>query len=90
MLLLTSFCSVDYFLGLLGLAFHPNYSTNGYFYIFYSFSEDGDEFQRVSRMSVSATDPNEADPSSEVPLITQLDEASTVNHAVGKSRLSTN
>ena len=30
--------------GLLGLAFNPNYATNGYFYIFYSFSEDGDLF----------------------------------------------
>ena len=27
--------------GLLGLAFHPNYSSNGYFYIFYTAAADG-------------------------------------------------
>ncbi|MEM7392304.1 MAG: PQQ-dependent sugar dehydrogenase, partial [Verrucomicrobiota bacterium] len=65
--------------GLLGLAFHPNYAANGYFYIFYSFFDDGDLFQRVSRMSVSASDPNEADPSSEVPMITQEDDMNNHN-----------
>lgn len=41
--------------GLLGLAFHPNYATNGYFYVNYTRSGDGDTV--IARYSVSA-DPN--------------------------------
>ncbi len=48
--------------GLLGLAFHPDYSNNGFFYVNYTRS-DGDT--RVSRFSVDANDPNVADPNSE-------------------------
>lgn len=43
--------------GLLGLAFHPNYSDNGYFYINYT---DLDGNTQVDRYTVS-TDPNIAD-----------------------------
>lgn len=38
--------------GLLGLAFHPNYATNGYFYVNYTRSSDGATV--VARYSVSA------------------------------------
>ena len=48
--------------GLLGLAFHPNYATNGYFYVNYT-DINGDT--KVSRFSVSAGNPNQANPSSE-------------------------
>jgi glucose/arabinose dehydrogenase len=48
--------------GLLGLAFHPNYAQNGWFYVNYIRS-NGDT--RISRYTVSATDPNVADPASE-------------------------
>lgn len=47
--------------GLLGLAFHPNYAQNGYFYVNY-IGNDGNS--RISRFQVS-TDPNVADKSSE-------------------------
>jgi glucose/arabinose dehydrogenase len=47
--------------GLLGLAFHPLYRRNGYFYVNYTnLSND----TVIARYSVSATDPNRADPAS--------------------------
>ena len=48
--------------GLLGLAFHPDYANNGFFYLNYTRSSDGATV--VSRWSVSS-DPNVADPASE-------------------------
>ena len=47
--------------GLLGLAFHPRYATNGYFYV--NFTDPGGD-TRVERFSVSANDPDIADPGS--------------------------
>jgi glucose/arabinose dehydrogenase len=52
--------------GLLGLAFHPNYKQNGFFFVNY-IKSDGDT--RVARFKVSAADPNKADPESELPII---------------------
>ena len=56
--------------GLLGLVFHPDYYTNGYFYINYT-SEDSNGVLRtiVSRFSRNATKPNFADETSEVILM---------------------
>ena len=51
--------------GLLGLVFHPNYSSNGYFYVHYA---DQDENSVISRFSVTAN-PDVADPSSELILL---------------------
>ncbi|MDQ1858224.1 PQQ-dependent sugar dehydrogenase [Chryseobacterium sp. WLY505] len=48
--------------GLLGLAFHPQYSANGYFFVYYN-NLAGNII--VARYSVSSTDPNAADPASE-------------------------
>ena len=53
--------------GLLGLAFHPNFSDNGYFYVNYT-GNDGDT--RISRFQVSEDDPNIAEPESEQILLT--------------------
>jgi glucose/arabinose dehydrogenase len=52
-------------MGLLGLAFHPNYAQNGYFFVNYTGS-GGDTF--ISRFRVS-DDPNKADPASELNLL---------------------
>jgi glucose/arabinose dehydrogenase len=52
--------------GLLGLAFHPDYETNGYFFVNYT-DLDGDT--RVSRFSVDPADPNAALPDSELNLL---------------------
>jgi hypothetical protein len=54
--------------GLLGLAFHPDYETNGYFYVNYTASNP--DRTVISRFSVSAADPNQADPASEMVLLT--------------------
>ena len=54
--------------GLLGLVFHPQYGTNGFFYVYYC-GGTGNGFTRVSRFHVT-TDPDVADPGSELPLWT--------------------
>lgn len=69
--------------GLLGLAFHPDYARNRYFYVFYTrlaTTEAGSGLHdRLSRFETSPDDPNAALPNSEVPLITQRDEANNHN-----------
>jgi glucose/arabinose dehydrogenase len=52
--------------GLLGLAFHPDYANNGYFYVNYT-KPNGDT--QVSRFSVDSGNPDLADPNSELPII---------------------
>src|SRR5262249_40631018 len=62
--------------GLLGLAFHPQYASNGFFYVTYTFSTNGGfdgVHIRLARFQVSPQDPNQALPDSELPLITQFD-----------------
>ena len=57
-------------MGLLGLAFHPDYATNGYFYTYYTFTNDsGERRSRVSRFQVSAGDPSSAAAESELVLM---------------------
>jgi len=57
--------------GLLGLAFHPDYTENGRFFVYYSGPKDEDdpeEFDselRLSEFQVSVDDPNVADADSE-------------------------
>jgi glucose/arabinose dehydrogenase len=53
--------------GLLGLAFHPQYATNGYFYINYT-NTNGNTV--IARYSVSTTNANVADATSGVTLMT--------------------
>lgn len=53
--------------GLLGLAFHPEYVSNGYFYVNYTASNPNRTI--ISRFSVSASNPNQADPASELVLL---------------------
>ena len=55
--------------GLLGLAFHPDYKQNGYFYVDYT-DNNAVGNTVISRFSVSAADSNLADPNSEVILLT--------------------
>jgi hypothetical protein len=54
--------------GLLGLAFHPNYSNNGYFYVDYTRAGDGRTV--IARYSVNPSNPNQGDFNSEVRLLT--------------------
>ncbi len=53
--------------GLLGLAFHPDYKNNGYFYVNYTNNSTN---TRISRFSVDPNNPNQADAGSEVVLLT--------------------
>jgi glucose/arabinose dehydrogenase len=49
--------------GLLGLAFHPDFANNGRFYVYYSdYNTQGHPF--LVEYTVSADDPNQADPDS--------------------------
>jgi len=53
--------------GLLGLAFHPEFETNGYFFVNYT-NTAGNTV--IARYSLNATDPNLAEPTSAVILLT--------------------
>ena len=72
--------------GLLGLAFHPDYAANGYFYITYSVLKAADPdvwYQRLSRFTMPAAQLGEpapvADASSELILIEQRDREANHN-----------
>lgn len=53
--------------GLLGLAFHPDYKNNGYFFVDYTTSNPRRTI--ISRFSVSKNNPNRADKNSELILL---------------------
>jgi glucose/arabinose dehydrogenase len=61
--------------GLLGLAFHPDYASNGRFFVYYT-AKNGDD--TLARYQVSA-DPNVADPASATVLFAQPDFAANHN-----------
>lgn len=74
--------------GLLGLAFHPDYASNGRFFIYYSAPlrpeapPDWNHTSHVSAFNVSADNPNVADPGSEQILL-QIDQPQS-NHNAGQ------
>jgi len=58
--------------GLLGLAFHPNYTANGYFFLNYTTGGSGTGTPlrtRIARFSRSSANPNVADPTSQLILM---------------------
>jgi glucose/arabinose dehydrogenase len=63
--------------GLLGLAFHPGFATNGFLYVFYTTA--GVLRDRLSRFEVSPSDPNLARSDSEFVVLDQVDEDDTHN-----------
>ena len=67
--------------GVLGLAFAPDYSKSGRFFVYYSLKIGGQLYQRVSRFEVSSQGADHAEPSSEQPLFSQADPAT--NHNAG-------
>ncbi len=71
--------------GLLGLAFHPGYATNRYFYVFYTGTKTTaagtGRHDVLSRFQTSGSDPNQGLPASEAPFIVQFDQAD--NHNAG-------
>jgi glucose/arabinose dehydrogenase len=59
--------------GILGMTFDPDYTTNGHFYVSYTTDTGGvynNGVSHVARFTVSPTDPNFTDPSTEVTVIT--------------------
>ncbi len=74
--------------GLLGLAFHPGYSSNGYFFVYYTGTATtaapgatNAMHDILARYRVSASNRNQADPASEVRFLRQYDQAN--NHNAG-------
>ncbi len=58
--------------GLLSLAFHPQFATNGLLFTWGSTFVNGQRANRLTRFRVSTTNPLRADLATETPLITQL------------------
>ena len=71
--------------GLLGLAFHPDYESNGYFYVNYTASNPNRTV--ISRFRVSGGDPNQADRASEATNLRLLVLADRQQHPVEMSEL---
>ncbi len=69
--------------GLLGLAFHPGFATNRYFFVFSSrqltTTQGSGRHQVISRFQVTATNANVALANTELVLIQQLDSANNHN-----------
>jgi len=66
--------------GLLGLVFHPDYSNNGYFYVNYTRDPGpGSDLSVIARFSVSNTNADVADISSELKLMEIAQEAANHN-----------
>ncbi|MEM1001974.1 MAG: PQQ-dependent sugar dehydrogenase, partial [Bacteroidota bacterium] len=73
-------------IGLLGLAFHPNYAQNGYFYVFYTTEGPAPNFRprmRISRFTVTSNS-NNADENSELVLFQFDKNQDESNHNGGK------
>jgi glucose/arabinose dehydrogenase len=51
--------------GLLGMAFHPKYKENKFFFVYYSADDNGKRRSVVSRFRASSDNPRAADPASE-------------------------
>ena len=71
--------------GLLGMAFHPGYATNGYFYLFYTGTATtgagSGRHDVLSRFQASGGNTNQGNAASEIRYIIQYDEAN--NHNAG-------
>lgn len=66
-------------LGLKGVAFHPNFASNRQFFVTYCLTISGQRHVRLARFTAMAGDPNTADPASEQPFITQLNDETVHN-----------
>ncbi|MCG8604889.1 PQQ-dependent sugar dehydrogenase, partial [bacterium] len=56
-------------MGLLGLAFHPNFASNGFFYVNYTTGSGSQRRTVISRFSVTSGQPDQGDPNSEFILL---------------------
>ncbi|HAV61070.1 MAG TPA: hypothetical protein DCY13_01735 [Verrucomicrobiales bacterium] len=64
--------------GLLGMAFHPDWANNGWFYLFYTINTTvnnvAGRYDRLARYQIDPTNSNAALANSERPLLSQFDE----------------
>jgi glucose/arabinose dehydrogenase len=56
-------------MGLLGLAFHPEFGENGYFYVYYTTEQDGSRRSVISRFRINQESSEIAEPDSEYVLL---------------------
>src|SRR5690606_31523463 len=68
--------------GLLGLAFHPNYEQNGRFYVNYTKSGSNSGDTIIEQYTVSASNPDVADPNSAVVVLGPVNQPNS-NHNGG-------
>lgn len=73
--------------GILGMAFSPNYKTNGKFYLYYIGTVAAQATTFIEQYIVSAADSNIADPSSALTILTQTQPENT--HAGGNVMFGT-
>ena len=71
-------------LGLLGLAFHPDYESNGFFYLYYTRSAEGIPEIVVERFRVDSGNPNQANKASRQVVFSVIKNQSNSNHNGGK------
>ncbi len=74
-------------IGLLGLAFHPQYASNGYFYVYHTRQSQvsGINVELVlARYQVSANNPNRANPASRLDIFSFDKNQNNSNHNGGK------
>jgi glucose/arabinose dehydrogenase len=67
--------------GLIGLAFHPDYASNGFLYVHYSRETDGDSV--IARYTVSASDPDDADEGTAFEILRVDQTSANTNHNGG-------
>jgi len=67
--------------GLLSMAFHPGYATNGFFYVYYTRAGDG--ALTIARYTRSTSDPRQANAASALVLLT-IPHSAYANHNGGK------
>lgn len=64
--------------GLLGMAFHPDWRNNGYFYLFYNIDTTVNgtfgRYDRLARYQIDPANPDAGLPNSEFPLLSQFDQ----------------
>ena len=70
-------------MGLLGLAFHPNYNQNGYFYVSYTNNVNGTIGIVIERYRVNPNNPNRADANSGCVVLSFLKNQGNTNHNGG-------
>lgn len=79
---ITDRVTADFYAGLFGIAFHPAYSSNGYFYVYYMSGSGAGLTLKLSRFTRSGSNPDSALSNSELNLISLPAPSSNHNGSV--------